>query len=193
LNFPARDCPEALAKGHWMIQRLIILGSLKEKPSSGYDIKKYIQDELGVFFGLENKSIYYPLNQMKKEGLVRKKETQGKNAKKYVYSITTHGEKEFLKLCKQTLLSQARPFIESDIALYFSHFINKKEMSTALRFRLMFLEKVKKWLLNKQQKLKSSSKNTLLLEHHFKLVSVEKEFIKSMIEMVNPPRRPKAS
>jgi hypothetical protein len=57
----------------------------------------------------------------------------------------------------------------------------------------MFLEKVKKWLLNKQQKLKSSSKNTLLLEHHFKLVSVEKEFIKSMIEMVNPPRRPKAS
>ena len=43
------------------IQNLIILGILKDGPRHGYEIKKLIKEELGIFTSSENKSIYYPL------------------------------------------------------------------------------------------------------------------------------------
>jgi DNA-binding PadR family transcriptional regulator len=103
-----------------MIQKLIILGFLKNNPSSGYDIKKFIEKELGVFSGLEMHSIYYPLKQMEKEGVITKKElNRKKHLKKSIYYITPKGEKEFINLCNQALLSKKRPFIDIDIPLYF--------------------------------------------------------------------------
>ncbi len=167
-----------------MIQRLIILGALKRKPSSGYDIKKFIQKELGMFSPLELKSIYYPLKKMEKEGLIEKREKRN-HLKKYVYYITPRGEKEFFRLCKETLLSQKRPFLEWDIALYFLPFLNKKEILPLLRLRLLFLEKVKKWLEEKLEEFRNSPKNFfLLVNHHLRLVLAEKDFLKSLIKVI---------
>ncbi|RKY44537.1 MAG: PadR family transcriptional regulator, partial [Candidatus Omnitrophota bacterium] len=47
-----------------MIQKLVILGLLKNKPSSGYDIKKFIEKDLKIFTDLDTHSIYYPLKKM---------------------------------------------------------------------------------------------------------------------------------
>lgn len=167
-----------------MIQRLIILGLLKKNPASGYDIKKSIDKDLGIFSKLETRSIYYPLNKMEKEGLIKKEglKTQ-KHLKKYVYSITPKGERVFIDLCKQALLSQRRPFIELDIALYFLPFLSKKEIIPLLRLRLRFLEKVKEWLQSKSKELKKAPKNlTLLIDHHFKLATAEKDFLKDLLD-----------
>ncbi|MCP4653018.1 MAG: PadR family transcriptional regulator [Candidatus Omnitrophica bacterium] len=166
-----------------MIQNLIILGLLKKNPSSGYDIKKFISQELGIFSKPETQSIYYPLRKMEKEGLIKKKEPKSsKHIKKYLYSITPKGEKIFLSLCKQAFLSQRRPFIELDIALYFLPFLDKKEIMPLLRLRLRFLEKVKEWLIEKKEELKRSPRNlTLLLDHHYKLALAEKAFLKDVI------------
>lgn len=169
-----------------MIQKLIILGFLKKNPSSGYDIKKFINRELGVFSEPETQSIYYPLRKMEREGLIEKKEFEGAtHRKKYLYSITAKGEKAFLELCKKIMLSRRRPFIETDIAFYFLPFIKKNEIIPLLRLRLRFLEKVKNWLVEKQEDLCQAPKNlTLLLEHHFKLAIAEKEFLEQMIEVI---------
>ncbi len=169
-----------------MIQKLIVLGFLKKDSASGYDIKKSIDKELGLFSEIENRSIYYPLKKMEKEGLIRKKELKIKgHLKKYIYSITPQGEKEFFKLFRQSLLSQKRPFIESDIALYFISFLRGEDILPLLRLRLRFLENVKKWLFNKEKELKSAPKNLdLLLKHHLKLAAAEKDFIGEMIDIV---------
>ena len=169
-----------------MIQKLVILGLLKKDPSSGYDIKKFITKKLGIFSELENQSIYYSLKKMENEGLIKKKITKGTtHLKKYQYSITPKGERAFLELCKNVMLSQRRPFIETDIALYFLPFLEKREIMPLLRLRLRFLEKVKNWLKEKQEELKTAPKNlTLLVEHHSRLAAAEKEFLEEMVKAV---------
>ncbi len=168
-----------------MIQKLIILGFLKKNPASGYDIKKFIKKDLGIFSQLDTSSIYYPLKKMEREGFIRKKSINQRDIKRYVYQITSKGDREFLRLCKEALVSQRRPFIELDIALYFLPFVDTKEVLPLLRLRSRFLDSVKQWLILKRKELKDSPRNlSLLIEHHFKLALAEKEFIKDMIETV---------
>ena len=102
-----------------MIQNLIILGFLKTRPASGYDIKKFIDKDLGIFSQLETSSIYYPLKKMEAEGLIEKEEVKDRKVRKYMYRITAKGEREFIRLSKKALVSQKRPFIDIDIPLYF--------------------------------------------------------------------------
>lgn len=168
-----------------MIQRLIILGILKKHPATGYDIKKFIIKELGLFSQLETKSIYYPLEKMEKEGLVKKKEVKNTRVRKYTYCITSRGEREFSRLARQSLLSQRRPFIEIDIPLYFLSFLDKKEVLPLLRLRMRFLKEAEKWLFSKQRELHDSPRNIqLLLEHHLSLIATEREFLKEMFATV---------
>ncbi|MFH1771707.1 MAG: PadR family transcriptional regulator [Candidatus Omnitrophota bacterium] len=169
-----------------MIQSLVILGLLKKKPSSGYDIRKFMDKDLGKFSNPQASSIYYSLNKMQKKGLITAKiQSRSEHLKKCVYSITAKGEKEFSKLCRNVLLSQKRPFIELDIALYFLPFLDKKEIMPLLRLRLRFLERVKKWLKAKDEELKDAPRNlTLLISHQYQLAATEKEFLKSMIKSV---------
>ena len=168
------------------VQRLVILGILKEGPKHGYQIKKIIQKKMGIFSEFEMQSIYYPLNRMEEEGLVKKKEIKGENnLNKYTYHITPHGEKEFFELCRQVFLSQRQPFVELDVALYFLPFLDKEKILPLLRLRIWFLEKVKRWLLMEEKERKETPKNlTLLLKHHFKLASAESGFLKDMIAAI---------
>jgi DNA-binding PadR family transcriptional regulator len=168
------------------IQKLVILGILKESPKHGYQIKKIIQKEMGSFSEFEMQSIYYPLSKMEEDGLVKKKEIKGeKNLNKYIYHITPHGEKEFFELCRKVFLSQRQPFVELDVALYFLPYLDKKKILPLLRLRMWFLEKVKRWLLEKEKEQKTMPRNlTLLLKHNFKLASAESEFLKDVITAI---------
>jgi DNA-binding PadR family transcriptional regulator len=92
-----------------MTQKLVILGILKANPASGYDIKKFIEKELGLFSSMETHSIYYPLKKMEQAALIKKEELQGEtHLKKNMYSITPKGEREFYSLCQEALSSQKR-------------------------------------------------------------------------------------
>lgn len=170
-----------------MIQRLVILGALKQKSASGYDIKKFIEKDLKIFSKLETKSIYYSLKKMEREGLIAKKKTKGagRYPEKFMYSLLPSGEKEFITLCRQVMLSQQRPFIDLDIALYFLPFLDQDKIIPLLRLRLRFLEKVKHWLGSKEDQFKDSPENLqLLIAHHSALAAAEKDFVEKMITVV---------
>ena len=167
-----------------MIQQLIILGILKKGPHSGYDIKKAINKELGIFSRVDSQSIYYPLRKMEKEGIVSRRELKGKkHVRKYVYKITAKGDKAFFELCKKTFLSRKRPLIEMDVALYFLAFIDKKRIMPFLRLRLKFITAVKKWIVAQRNSLKGTPNNlVLLLDHHFRLATVQGDFLEELIK-----------
>jgi len=167
-------------------QKLIILGILKEGPKHGYEIKKIINTKLGVFTSLKNKSIYYPLKIMEKKRLIKCKTIQNPGSLlRYEYSITDQGEKEFLSLAMNALLSQKRPFIDIDIPLYFLPCLNKKEVLARLRLRKRFLEKVKLWLGgNIDTTDKFPEHQQLLLKHHLNLASAEERFVEEIITIV---------
>lgn len=168
------------------IQRLIILGVLKKGPKHGYDIKKVIKKELGVFTSLENKSIYYPLKVMEKGGLIKRAAAQSRGRLlRYVYSLTPRGNKEFLKLAMEALLSEKRPFIDIDIPLYFLPFLEKKEVLVRLRLRKRFLEKVKIWLAGNLDVRKDFPYHQkLLLRHHLNLLNAEERFLEDIVKIV---------
>jgi len=168
------------------IQKLIILGILKEGPKHGYEIKKIIKKEIEVFTSLENKSIYYPLKMMEKRGLIKKNIAREKGRlEKQVYSLTARGNKEFLKLAMEALLSQKRPFIDIDIPLYFLPYLEKKKVFAHLRLKKRFLEKVKGWLSNNLKgKDKFSPHQRLLLKHHLNLLNAEDSFVNEVMKIV---------
>jgi DNA-binding PadR family transcriptional regulator len=169
-----------------MIQKLVILGILKANPASGYDIKKIIEKELGLFSSLETHSIYYPLKKMEQVGLIKKREVQGEtHLKKYMYSITPKGEREFYGLCQEALSSEKRPFIDIDIPLYFLPYLDRKEVIARLRLRKRFLEKARQWLMAKlaiDQEFPNHQR--LLLKHHLNLLNAEEEFVREILSAI---------
>ena len=168
------------------IQRLIILGVLKDGPRHGYEIKKIIKKQLGIFSSLENKSIYYPLKIMEKKGLIKKATVTPKGKlPRYVYSITPAGNKEFLSLANEALLSEKRPFIDIDIPLYFLPYLEKKDVLARLRLRKRFLERVRIWLeKNIESKEDFSSHQIILLKHHLNLLNAEETFLEEIIAVL---------
>ena len=167
-------------------QKLIILGILKERPKHGYEIKKIVKKELGSFTFLENKSIYYPLKIMEKGGLIKKNITREKGRlERHIYSLTPRGNKEFLKLGMEALLSQKRPFIDIDIPLYFLPCLDGKKVFAALRLKKRFLGKVKGWLANNLgRKNEFPLHQKLLLKHHLNLLKAEENFVNEVIKIV---------
>ncbi len=168
------------------IQKLIILGILKEGPKHGYEIKKIIKEELEIFASLENKSIYYPLKIMKRGGFIKRNTTRQRGRlERHVYSLTSRGDREFGKLAMEALLSQKRPFIDIDIPLYFLPHLEKKKVFAHLRLKKIFLEKVKKWLAkNLKQKDQFSPHQRLLLKHHLNLLAAEENFVAEVIKII---------
>lgn len=168
------------------VQELIILGILKQQPRHGYEIKKILQKELGIFTALENKSIYYPLKIMEQKGFIKKTTTQTKGRLfRYVYAITSRGNKAFNALAMDALLSEKRPFIDIDIPLYFLPYLEKKEVLARLRLRKRFLEKVENWL-NSNLKAEGAfpSHQILLLKHHRNLLNAEENFVDEIINIL---------
>ena len=80
--------------------RLMVLGMLRTKPMSGYELQQLMQvSEVDKWAGILPGSIYHALKKMDKEGLVKvaKVESTGHRLKA-IYEITDEGEKEYKKL-----------------------------------------------------------------------------------------------
>ena len=161
---------------------LLFLGLLMEGPKHGYEIKRLIEEELFPFVGLKIKSIYYPLKKMEQLGLIDKDVgREGKWPEKFVYSMTSKGEKIFHHLVNESFLSIERPYFNVDMALYFLKYVDKSIAKRRLRARVIFLNRIKRDL--EGLKAKTTAKHLLIiLEHEFDLVSAE---IKSISRLVD--------
>lgn len=166
---------------------LLFLGLLKDGPKHGYEIKRLIEEELFPFVGLKIKSIYYPLKTMEKLGLVRKDVgREGRWPEKYVYSLTSKGEKIFDHLITESFLSIERPYFNIDLSLYFLQYVDKKIAKRQLRGRGLFLKRI---IRNLQAVLKSTpaSKKHLhiILEHDIDLVEAEIKSIARLTDILS--------
>jgi DNA-binding PadR family transcriptional regulator len=85
--------------------RLMILGLLKLKELSGYEIQQVLQtSQTDVWAGVLPGSIYHALKKMDKEGLVQVSSVEQTGHRiKAIYKITAQGESEFIKLLKESL------------------------------------------------------------------------------------------
>jgi len=92
--------------------RLMVLGMLRLKAMSGYELQQLLQiSAVDKWAGILTGSIYHALKKMDKEGLVRvaKMESTGHRVKA-IYEITEDGEMEYRKLLVES-------FRESSVSL----------------------------------------------------------------------------
>ena len=163
---------------------LLFLGLLKDGPKHGYEIKRLIEEELFPFVGLKIKSIYYPLKQMEKLGLIKKDVgREGKWPEKFVYSLTPKGDKIFDHLITDSFLSIERPYFNIDLSLYFLQYVDKGIIKRQLRGRGIFLNRIRRDLERLKQTLQSPKKHLhIILDHDLDLVNAE---IKSIARLVD--------
>lgn len=75
----------------------IILGMVFDDSLTGYDIKKYIENGIGVFYKASYGSLYPALNKLTKSGYLTMYEEPLGGRKKNYYKITDEGMKIFLE------------------------------------------------------------------------------------------------
>lgn len=76
---------------------LIVLGIVKQKPISAYDIQKIVEYcNISKWVKISTPSIYKKVLQLEEKGLIKSTIVkEGKMAEKAIYAITDHGNKEF--------------------------------------------------------------------------------------------------
>ncbi|MFH1457775.1 MAG: PadR family transcriptional regulator [Candidatus Omnitrophota bacterium] len=164
-----------------MIQHeLILLGLLKESPKHGYEIKQRIGKILGLFAGIDPKSIYYPLKVLEKQGLILKQVVQsGKRPKRMVYGLTPKGEARFDEMLSKSFLNFKRPQFSLDLSLFFLDYIKPDIARRRLRGRMRVLSQLSKGLRQTARSLRNERPRSLayILEHNLQMVDTELNFL----------------
>ncbi len=113
---------------------LYILGLLMRfGPQHGYQIKKVIGEELADFTQIKLSVIYYHLEKMEGEGLVRaaRKKTPGR-PEKTSYSVTEKGRAVFQRFLDELLGFDYHPTFASDGLFYFSDNLSPSSIKEGL-------------------------------------------------------------
>ena len=123
--------------------RLMVLGLLKTKPMSGYEIQQILtRSQSDSWAGILPGSIYHALKKMEKEGLVEidSIEKTG-NRSKAIYKITADGEIEFEKLLVESL-QVSSVFLPSNLytALSIIEHLTNDEIIQSLKNQQIVLE-----------------------------------------------------
>lgn len=171
-----------------MVQDLIILGLLMDGPKHGYQIKKLIREIAAKYASIENTSIYYPLRRMQKAGMLTEKHIKTKkHLEKFVYRISRKGKNAFRKMLYKNFLTLERPFINTDISLYFLRFTDKQMVSRRLKQRLDWLKHIEKWLRETESNLAKAKKKEplfLIIRHNRELINTEIKFSRYLIKSI---------
>jgi len=122
---------------------LIILALLRDRPMHGYEIQQYIQmSRMDEWANLLSGSIYYALNKMEQDGLIRAEAEERTGARlRKIYGITEKGEELFLQLVRESL-TLAPHSVKSDfsVSLNWIEAIPKEEALELLEQNLRQVE-----------------------------------------------------
>jgi DNA-binding PadR family transcriptional regulator len=118
----------------------IILGMLRKKPKSGYDLKKELENVIHYFWEADISRIYRSLSEMKKKGWVEFETViQQDSPNKKVYSLTKEGRRELHRWLTEPgkPTSLHNPFLAQ---LHFSDAIPIEDQLRVMEIRLATLK-----------------------------------------------------
>lgn len=104
--------------GAYTLVNLIILALLRQRPMHGYEMQQIIQTtRMDEWANLLSGSIYYALNKLEKDGLVRTEAEERTGARlRKIYAITEAGELHFLTLVRESLTAMPHS-VKSDFVV----------------------------------------------------------------------------
>lgn len=170
--------------------RLMVLGLLKLKPMSGYEIQQTLQtSEADRWAGILPGSIYHALKKMEKEQLVELEAVENiGNRSKAIYRITEHGKKKFQTLLKETLQEQSVN-LPSNLytALSFIQDLPKDEVLEALYNQKLQieteLEQQKRGIQVKKEHMKADEVTELIFHNMFSQYELQIQLLDDLIKI----------
>lgn len=122
-----------------MHKRLLLLGSLRERPLTGYEVTQLLAAHGDLYSDLKKGNVYYLLDRMAREGLVAVKAesgARGPRRERLIYSLTATGKRELLALLRQEIESYQPLHGGVEVAAVLMDQLPKSEAQTLLRRRL---------------------------------------------------------
>ena len=172
------------------VARLMVLGILRTKPMSGYEIQQVLQvSQTDRWAGILPGSIYHALKKMEKEELVEiDSMEQTGHRTKAIYKITSKGEEEFVNLLKESL---SAPSVQLPTQLYtglsFIASLDKHAVLEALHSQKQIIEKEleqqKQGMRSKKQYIEIDEITSLTFQSIFKQYELQLEFLESLINV----------
>ncbi|MER2169121.1 MAG: PadR family transcriptional regulator [Psychrobacillus psychrodurans] len=170
--------------------RLMVLGLLKTKPMSGYEIQQTLQiSEADRWAGILAGSIYHALKKMEKEQLVEVEAIeQTGNRSKAIYKITENGVREFQKLLKDTL-EELSVNLPSNLytALSFIQNLPSEDVLQALSKQKLSLEHEleiqKKGIQIKKEHMKIDEVTELIFQNMYSQYDLQIQLLKKLIDI----------
>ncbi|TNJ66941.1 PadR family transcriptional regulator [Paenibacillus hemerocallicola] len=126
-----------------MSMRLVILGLLMEGDSHPYEIRqKMIEREMHRFMKMKDGSLYYAIDQLKKDGMIETVEVvrDSNRPDKTIYRITEAGKASFQTLLLEQMEADAPYHHPMHTALPFCHYGDPMQIAAVLRRKLELVE-----------------------------------------------------
>ena len=125
-----------------MSVRLVILGLLRQQPLHGYELKQIIEEEMGDWTSIAFGSIYFALSKLAEEGMIKHiaTEQESNRPSRNIYEITKAGQKEFLRLLRETWSDVERQHFALDIGIAFMDALPLDEIKGYLNSRVKILD-----------------------------------------------------
>jgi DNA-binding PadR family transcriptional regulator len=167
------------------LTRLVILSILKQRPMHGYEIQQIIQEQkFEQWTDILSGSIYFALNQMEKEELIRAEgEERTGNRIRKIYAITKQGGDAYLQLLREALASPPHSLKSGfSLALGMAYNLSVEERSKILRQNIRNLEELRQFW-KKGQAIKSKFHPALkaLFENDLELIERDMRFLQELL------------
>ncbi|RUL47908.1 PadR family transcriptional regulator [Lysinibacillus antri] len=171
--------------------RLMVLGLLRVKSMSGYEIQQILQtSKTDLWAGILPGSIYHALKKMEKGSLVEVESVEQTGHRiKAIYKINDQGEQEYFNLLKKSLeVSSVKLPTELYTGMGFIQDLSKEDVLNALFIQKTALEAElemqKDGIEMKRQVLGELDKITqLTAQNIFKQYEIQIDFIEQLTEL----------
>lgn len=121
-----------------MSVKTVILALLRNGPLHGYELKRIIETDMGDWTDIAFGSIYFALDQLRKEGFVISHTEDGEahRPSRIVYTVTETGKTEYLRLLREIWTDRTQRRNAIDIGVAFMRDLPPDEVRGYLRGRI---------------------------------------------------------
>lgn len=167
---------------------LIVLGIIKQKALSAYDIQKEVEyRHISKWVKISTPSIYKKVLQLEEKGYIKGTPSKESNmAEKLVYSLTTSGEKIFEDLMLEISMKPINIFLDLNSVIVNLKSISKEQQYNCLNNIEKSIKEMKKNLIEnintKDNNESVSEMGKTVLHQQFVLVEAIEDWLKEIKE-----------
>lgn len=169
---------------------VLLLGIINEKPSSPYEIKKFLEEiKVKEWFPIAESSIYASIKSIYQKGLIASHTRKdGNTPEKTIYTINEQGRACLKEALYEYLASTDLDYIGFNIAGMFICSLDRSEVLAVLNEKLKkfheIVDQTKKQIDYFQSKCTIASMGLIILKRNLNLVEAEMKTVGDLIEEI---------